>query len=241
MHRDPVIMEFGDSALLVEFEPRIDPLINARVHALSESLRNECPGMIRFLIPAYHSLTVGLIDQEKDGKTVTDLIRTITRAKDEPGKLKEGRHFVIPCCYEGKYAPDSEAVMEHTGLKWETIVNLHTSGFYRIYMMGFLPGFPYMGILDDALYCPRKQSPRTRVHASSVAIAGNQTGIYPIDSPGGWQIIGRVPIPILSKDPALPCLFLPGDKVQFKAVTTNQFKSIKTAFNSGQYRLRPGR
>lgn len=137
-----------------------------------------------------------------------------------------GKHITIPVCYHPDYAPDIQGVAVAKGITVEDVISLHSSKVYSVYLIGFLPGFPYLGFVSDQLEVPRKDSPRPRVAAGSVGVAGKQTGIYPLDSPGGWQIIGRTPIKLF--DPYLdpPVLLEFGDTVSFEPITLNEFNLI---------------
>ncbi|WP_422936788.1 5-oxoprolinase subunit PxpB, partial [Staphylococcus chromogenes] len=133
----------------------------------------------------------------------------------------------IPVLYGGEWGPDLDLVAEHNKLTPEEVVRKHTESFYLVYMIGFMPGFPFLGGLDKALHTPRKAEPRLKIPAGSVGIANNQTGLYPEDSPGGWQIIGQTPIKVfdLNRDPKI--LYQPGDKIKFYAINEEQFLHIK--------------
>ena len=130
----------------------------------------------------------------------------------------------IPVCYGGDYGPDLAFVAQHAGLSEREVIRRHTAPKYRIYMLGFLPGFPYLGGLDPALFTPRLQNPRTAIPAGSVGIGGQQTGIYPVASPGGWQLIGRTPLKLF--DPDRPLRYAAGDRIRFAAITPQQFETL---------------
>ncbi len=150
---------------------------------------------------------------------------TATSGRIAAGPIVEGHTFRIPVCYEGEYAPDMQWVARHKGLSTEAIINIHCAKTYRVYMVGFLPGFSYMGTVDPQLELPRKQLP-VNVVAGGVGIAGLQTGIYPLTSPGGWQIIGRTPVKLF--DPRLdpPVRLQSGDRVQFYPVSQVEFRDL---------------
>jgi inhibitor of KinA len=132
----------------------------------------------------------------------------------------------IPVCYEDDYAPDMALVCSMKNLKREDVIRLHTQRLYRVYMTGFLPGFPYLGRVDPALEVPRKEQPRARVEAGSVGLAGLQTGIYPVASPGGWQVIGRTPIRLFNHQQTPPVLLEAGDGVQFYAISKHEYQDL---------------
>jgi inhibitor of KinA len=142
----------------------------------------------------------------------------------EDGDEDEAREIQVPVCYSGRFAPDMQLLCKQKGLSTEEVVHLHCSRIYRVYMLGFLPGFTYMGKVDERIAIERKERPRSEVPAGSVGIAGVQTGIYPMDSPGGWQIIGRTPLQLFTKQSEHPVLFAPGDRVKFYSISENEFK-----------------
>ena len=133
---------------------------------------------------------------------------------------------MIPVCYDGEFAPDMEDVCAHTGLQREQVIRLHTSRDYLIYMLGFLPGFPYLGGMDERIEAPRLETPRTLIPAGAVGIGGKQTGIYPLASPGGWRLIGRTPIKVYDPDREEPILYKSGDYIRFYPITEEEYKDI---------------
>ena len=139
------------------------------------------------------------------------------------------RAIQIPVCYDVSMAPDLALIADLHHLSIEQVIQLHTEKLYRVYLVGFLPGFAYMGNVDEKIATPRKSKPRTLVPAGSVGIAGEQTGIYPFDSPGGWQLIGQTPIEMFSVEKPQPCYLRTGDEVQFYPVTLNEFAKLKKA------------
>jgi inhibitor of KinA len=146
--------------------------------------------------------------------------------------------ITIPVCYEPKYALDLEEVALANKLTTKKVVQLHTKEIYKVYFLGFLPGFPYLGGLDKHLYTPRKSKPRRHIEKGSVAIGGGQTGIYTIDSPGGWNIIGRSPLEFFSCKNSLQCLLKPGNFVRFVSISEKKLKKIEEEIASGTFELR---
>lgn len=173
-------------------------------------------------VPAYGSLTVYFNDQVST-TTVRAWLSDLSAQVSNTSLATEGKQISIPVCYDPSLGTDLDWVAAHLNRSMEDIVALHTSIEYRVYMIGFIPGFPYMGTLPTALEVPRKQTPSMKIPAGSVAIAGKQTGIYPAEVPGGWQVIGRTPLKMF--DPSTtPCSFLnAGDIVQFKPITLEMF------------------
>ncbi|MBI2758540.1 MAG: 5-oxoprolinase subunit PxpB [Chloroflexi bacterium] len=205
------LVPFGDSALLVKFGDEIDPVINQRVHALDALLSaNRIAGMIE-TVPAYAAL---LVHYDPLVLTYAQVSAWVGAEMDrvELNAVRKPRRIEVPVRYGGE---DLDFVAAYHRISINEVVRIHTSREYTVYMMGFTPGFAYMGKLEDAIATPRLETPRTHVEAGSVGIAGAQTGIYPIDSPGGWRVIGRTSTRLfdLKSDP--PFLFSPGDLVRF--------------------------
>lgn len=215
----------GDCGVLAVFEQRIDPGISAQVAALNRAALSAGVEGILETVPAYASLLVYydplVLDYVEAAAVVQQAGASALAADAGDGRLVE-----IPVCYGGEYGPDLAYVAEHAGLSADEVVSIHTSHPYRIYMLGFLPGFPYLGGLDTRLHTPRLDTPRTEIPAGSVGIGGAQTGIYPIASPGGWQLIGRTPLRLFNPqgDGQLP--YAAGDQIQFRAVTPTEYREI---------------
>jgi KipI family sensor histidine kinase inhibitor len=226
--KPPRYLPFGDAALIVEFGDRIDLEINRKVLALDQALaRKEIRG-VEECVPTYRSLLIRYnplkISYEELVFQIRDLENSIPQTifKEERVKKK-----VIPVVYGGKYGPDLKNVAETHGLTEEEVIRIHSAKPYRVYMIGFVAGFPYLGVVDDAIATPRQKTPRIRVPAGSVGIAGKQTGIYPCEAPGGWQIIGRTPLKLFDPFKQPPTLLKPGDTVKFKPITEREFEKLK--------------
>jgi len=209
------IQPFSERALLVNFEQRIAPEVNDHVVQLARALEEAGISGVQYLIPAYCSLTVGYAPEITDYDTLSAQIEQLQEAAQKE-EARTPRRVAIPVSYADEYALDKEAVIQRTGLPWEEVIRLHASQVYRVYMLGFLPGFPYLGTLPQALYCPRRATPRRRVPGWSVGLAGLQTGIYPFEAPGGWQVIGRAAIPVFDAERKDPFLLRAGDEVVFE-------------------------
>ena len=225
------IQPYGDQALLINFEQKIDPAINAAVIALKKAIEIAEVIGITYMIPAYCSLTVGYNRGIIDYKTLIKIIEQIADNQLQiptHGTPQNGiRQLKIPVCYELPYALDLAELSKTKGLTIKKIIELHTCQTYKVYMLGFMPGFTFMGKIVPALECKRKLNPRLDVPASSVGIAGFQTGIYPTTSPGGWQILGRTPLKIFNPQKENPFLFRAGDEVTFYPITIKEFKEIE--------------
>ncbi len=209
---------FGDSALLINFEQKIDEVINARVIALAEAIEAAPILEATFITPAYCSLAVGYDPLKIGFEDFSKKIKSLTPTDPSHFATKKDRVLEIPVYYSEPHCLDMSEVMQQTGLLAPEIIEWHTSVEYRVYMMGFLPGFVYLGSLPKQIYCSRKTTPRLKVPAQSVGLAGQQTGIYPSEAPGGWQIIGRTPQKIFDSGKQNPFYFMTGDIVKFYAV-----------------------
>lgn len=219
---------YGDRALLLQWDQHIAPEINGEVIRLSRKIEQAGLPGVRFLIPAYCSLTIGFDPELTSLKDLSGHIKSLAEDKSEANEENiQHRKLIIPVCYEGACAPDLDWVSQKSGLSSKQIIQLHTGTTFRVFLLGFLPGFPYLGTLPKVLDMPRKKTPRLRVPAGSVGLAGLQTGIYPQESPGGWQIIGRTPRKIFDPQRSPPFLLQPGDQVQFRAITLQEFNENK--------------
>ncbi|MGE3276083.1 MAG: 5-oxoprolinase subunit PxpB [Vicinamibacterales bacterium] len=208
----------SDTLILVDLGQRIDPGINAGAIALARRLSAAAVRGVRDVVPSYCSVGVHIDPLLVDLPALERLIER--EGRDLAGEAPpEARAPVeIPVRYGGEAGPDLDALAAHAGLTVAEVVQLHTERLHRVYMLGFVPGFAYMGGVDPRIAAPRHRVPRERVPAGSVGIAGEQTGIYPIETPGGWQIIGRTDLAVFdaARDPA--CLLAPGDLVRFVAI-----------------------
>jgi len=228
------IFPLGDSAFVIDFGNKIADSLNEQVLAVYELLqKNPLPGMIES-VPAYSSLTVHYDFKKLVGivpykSTVYDWMANELRQRIvTPIKYssKEKRLIKIPVCYDEEFAPDLNHIAKIKDLSKDEIVQLHCTKKYKVYMLGFLPGFPYLGIVDERLKMPRKNQP-VPIAAGSVGIAAEQTGIYPLASPGGWQIIGRTPLKMFHPENEVPVLLKAGDIVEFYAINKEEFYSQK--------------
>jgi KipI family sensor histidine kinase inhibitor len=216
------IVAAGDAALVVELPPRIDPLVNGWLVALADAIRSRCGSAVSDAVVGYCTLTVYFDPVRVDAIWLEDQIRTLSTDADVAPAL-EGPRVDVPVCYGGELGPDLDEVALRIGATPEEVVALHASREYRVYVVGFVPGFAYMGTVDERLALPRRATPRTKVPAGSVAIAAGQTGIYPMETPGGWHILGRTPVRAFDPGRAQPVLFRPGDRVRFVPISREEF------------------
>lgn len=217
LYDEPKYRIMGDRSLLVELGDEISPLINQRVRGLFitlEQLRIE--GIVE-MVPSYRSLLIIYDPSKIKYPQLQDKINDIQRLIDQT-QIPEPRTLKIPVVYGGKYGPDLEWVAEFHKISQEEVIRLHTESSYQVYMIGFTPGFPYMGELPEKLNTPRRKTPRTSVPLGSVAIAQKQTGIYPAQSPGGWQIIGQTPLRLFDPIKRPPTPLEMGDQVTFFSI-----------------------
>ena len=217
------IVPAGDAALIVELPARIDPEINDRAVALAAAIRRHCAGMVRDVVVGYCTVTVYFdplqVDPDQMERRVRGLAARSSVAERSAGVLVE-----VPVCYGGSEGPDLPAVAAAAGLTEAEVAAIHSGLTYRVYVVGFVPGFPYMASVDPRLALPRRATPRTRVPAGSVAIAAGQTGIYPSETPGGWHLIGRTPLKPYDEARPEPFAFKPGDRVRFHPIDRETFQ-----------------
>lgn len=219
------LLEAGDSALVVEFEARVDPVVNARAIALAEALGATRIEGVRDVVSSYRAVTV-YFDPLR-----TDLARLTSRLEQEAAAARgatavSGPPIAVPVCYGGAFGPDLEEVAAFAKCSPDEVVRLHAAQTYRVYMLGFVPGFAYMGTVDERISAPRRATPRLRVPSGSVGIAGRQTGIYPTETPGGWRLLGRTPVRPFDAGRADPFLFKPGDTVRFEPIGEDEFREL---------------
>jgi inhibitor of KinA len=221
------IVTAGDSALVVEFAECIDAEVNGRVVALAEMIDAEQIGGVRDVVPTFRSVAIYFDPLRTDFDRLTArLERAAADARPAPTMMREP--IRIPVRYGGASGPDLEEVARYAGMSEAEVVALHTAPVYRVFMLGFVPGFAYMGIVDPRIAAPRRSTPRLRVPPGSVGIAGGQTGIYPSETPGGWQLVGRTLLKAFDPMRAEPALLKAGDSVQFYSTVPSEDRPLTT-------------
>lgn len=237
MKSNYVIKPCGDCAISVIFENEISEEINDHVANLKKAIEKADLNGFESCIPTYRSLLIRYNPQfsayAEWKKNIDELINQSSISAEEKSLV-----YVIPVYYGDEFGPDLHTVASHNSLTNSQVIELHTANVYRIYMLGFTPGFPYLGGLDERIATPRLSQPRTKIEAGSVGIAGKQTGIYPIDSPGGWQIIGKTPIKLFDIGASPPILLEAGNYIEFTPIDRLEYDRIKKLVSDNAYRCK---
>jgi KipI family sensor histidine kinase inhibitor len=222
------IEPLGDSAALIRLGDVIDDRINRTAIALSAALHaNALPGLID-AAPAFASVCVRFDAMRWSHEALANVVEHALASLDIDAQTDTEDVIEIPVCYDGEFGPDLQDVADHAGASIEHVIDLHTRGAYTVAMLGFMPGFPYLRGLDARLQTPRRATPRLRVPTGSVAIGGAQTGIYPREVPGGWNLIGRTPLSLFDATRALPALLRAGQRVAFSRIDAAHFANWPT-------------
>jgi inhibitor of KinA len=221
----PVFRLVGDRGLLVEYGDTIDPEINRKVRTVALALeKTQAAGIIE-VIPTYRSLMIVYDPVVTQVERLEEVLRKVEEYWGEL-EIPLPKHIDIPVCYGGDFGPDIDFVAETHGLSRNEVISIHSGTTYRIYMIGFTPGFPFLGGLPEVLHTPRLETPRLLVPAGSVGIANNQTGVYAIESPGGWRLIGRTPVKLFDPSRESPFLYRAGDLIRFKSIARDEFHRL---------------
>jgi len=225
------ILPLGDRAILIELGSRIDQNLFSLITSLIQALESDpFPGFIE-CIPSYTTVTV-LYEPYAYLQSPSPFLEIKKILQEKIAHLtidldKKPRHIKIPVCYGGRWGPDLSHVAAYHGISEEEVIRIHSSAYYQVYMLGFSPGFPYIGGLPKELATPRKSTPRLKIPSGSVGIGGDQTGIYPLETPGGWNIIGRTPLKLFQPEQMPPTLLARGDRVTFVPITEEEFVKIQ--------------
>lgn len=235
MYKETKYLTAGDKALTIEYGNEISEDISSKVRSMMVALEiNKIDGIVE-IVPTYRSLMVHY------NPLIIGYDKLVNKLKSLENKLQdislpEPEVIEIPTVYGGEYGPDIGNVAKHNKITVEEVVKIHSSKEYLIYMLGFTPGFPYLGGMNGKIATPRLKSPRTKINKGSVGIAGSQTGIYPIDSPGGWQLIGKTPLKLYEPNREVPILLKAGNYIKFVPIFEGEYKSIEKAVNNGTYK-----
>lgn len=231
------LLALGDSAWTVEFGSTVDPLVNAQVMALASRIAHarreeKLFAAVSDVVPTFRSLTVHFSPQFTEANALAE--RLLELAQDAGHQPTEGRHWYLPACIDPSFAPDLTALAQAKGMTEERVIERFMATQFQVYMIGFLPGFPYMGGLPSELAMPRLANPRPRVPAHSIAITGHMCAVYPWESPGGWNLIGRTPVQLFDlRNTDQPAMLAAGDKVKWYAIGLAEYESLLTQCQSG--------
>ncbi|KAA3623660.1 MAG: allophanate hydrolase subunit 1 [Flavobacterium sp.] len=226
---------FGDRAILIEWPEDLTTDQRREILEMDQFIGENYQEQVLETVPAYNSMAIYL----NKGVDVKDFISELNKIEIIPNREKLSSRLVyIPVCYDEEFAPDLNLVASENGLTVQEVIQLHSNGNYRVEFIGFLPGFPYLTGLDRRLFTPRLSNPRPRITAGSIGIGGKQTGVYTMESPGGWNIIGRSPLKFFSVSEETPSLLRPGDLVKFRVIERAEFDLILEQVTRGKYFLK---
>ncbi|XKE94991.1 5-oxoprolinase subunit PxpB [Metaplanococcus flavidus] len=221
----------GDQAIILEIGNEINEETHHRVRAVTALLETDPPQWMTEIIPAFTTVSIVYsplqVSYEEAKLELAALLKKASEITPPPPRTIE-----LPVCYGGDHGPDLEYVARHNGLSAEEVIAIHTGASYTVHMIGFAPGFPYLGGMSEKIAAPRKVSPRVTIPERSVGIAGNQTGVYPISTPGGWQLIGRTPTRLFLPDHEIPSLLSAGDTVVFRQITADEYQTLEEKENA---------
>ncbi|RFC54228.1 5-oxoprolinase subunit PxpB [Brumimicrobium aurantiacum] len=237
MKKSPSISQFGDHGLIIRYSDEIDYKIHLQLDTVTNKVLKKFKKYIEGYSIAYQESAIYFHPEFKIEKKIKKITQFITDIVPQEILEDQKEIIQIPVCYEKPFALDIDELAQEKQIETSKIIDLHTSPIYPVYFIGFAPGFPYLGGMDKQLSFPRKASPRKSVAAGSVGIAGNQTGVYPNASPGGWNIIGRSPLCFFDVTKTQPSLLQAGDLIQFRSIDKKTFDHIEKQVELGQYSL----
>ncbi len=226
LYRQALVRLMGDRGILLEYGDSIEPEVNLRVRAMAALLESRPIRGILEVVPTYRTLLLVYDPMLTEPYSLLEGLKALEEGGVSEAQIPPPREVEIPVCYGGEFGPDMEFVADYHGLGVEDVIRIHSSPCYQIYMMGFTPGFPFLGGLPEKLATPRLETPRLHVPAGSVAIAANQTGIYPISSPGGWRLIGRTPLRLFRPERKQPFFYRAGDLIRFRPISREEFNAL---------------
>lgn len=233
----PRLLSCGDTAFTVEFGEEIDRAINAKVLALADRIAAAGIAGVVETVPTFRSLTVHCDPVTTSVGEVQTAITPLL--EDLSAETKQKRLWVLPTYYGDELGPDLAEVADRTGMSAKEVIDLHAAETYHVYAIGFLPGWPYMGDVPDRLSLPRRESPRVRVPMGSVCIALKMTGVYPLESPGGWHLIGRTPVRMFDIRRREAVLLSPGDQVRYQPIDRHEYDRLEAMATAGELGISP--
>jgi KipI family sensor histidine kinase inhibitor len=228
----------GDSALVLEFGNEISEAINREIRFVTDALDRAKLAGVLDLTPTYRSILVNFDPLLTPASRITDFVTELLKNYTGSSEASGGEVIEIPVLYGGEAGPDLDFICEHTKLDEEEVIRRHSSVEYLVYMLGFTPGFAYLGGMPKELATPRLAKPRALIPAGSVGIAAAQTGIYPVESPGGWQLLGRTPLKVFNYERSEPFLLSAGDYLKFAPISAREYAAIEKAEAEGTYRAK---
>lgn len=230
-------MPAGDRAMVVQFGDTIDEKTNRQVQLLAKWIETQGTKGVQEVLPTFRSLTIFYDPAKTSYHTLKTTLKHVDISEGDGGHM-EKRIVEIPCCYGGDFGEDLPDMEDLTGLSSKEIIQIHSGTDYLVYMLGFLPGFVYLGGLDERIHAPRLTTPRVKIPAGAVGIGGSQTGVYPLDSPGGWRLIGRTPLRMYDPDREEPFLCNAGDYIRFCPIEETDYREIEAQVKTGTYQAR---
>lgn len=229
------ILAEGDSSLLIVFGNEISPKLNAKVSAMVRLLRSTRIEGVIGMIPSYCAILINYNPSIISYSEIHQRVQKLLKMGETAGEIMQKKIFEIPVCYGGEFGPDIENIAANANMSVEEVIKIHSSKDYLIYMIGFLPGFCYLGGLDERIHTPRLTTPRLKIKEGSVGIGGSSTGIYPMESPGGWQLMGLTPVKTYDPNRETPILLEAGNYIRFIPIDEAEYTRIKELSDAGEY------